>query len=59
MTAITTTADRPSRDPNPERNRAYWARIDRLVDAAPPLSDTQRAAIRSAFHQPGAQATAA
>ncbi|MET8401422.1 hypothetical protein [Streptomyces sp900116325] len=31
---------------------AYWARVRRIVDAAPPLSDLQRARIRAAFHQP-------
>ncbi|MGW3711441.1 hypothetical protein ACWDN6_14995 [Streptomyces albogriseolus] len=41
---------RPVRFDDPERNAAYWARITRIVDAAPPLDDTQRAAIRAAFH---------
>ncbi|MGQ5579688.1 hypothetical protein [Streptomyces sp. ECR3.8] len=41
---------RPVRFQDPERNAAYWARITRIVDAAPPLEDTQRAAIRAAFH---------
>lgn len=31
---------------------AYWARIRRIVDQAPPLNDLQRARIRAAFHQP-------
>ncbi|MDF6043218.1 hypothetical protein LRD69_13885 [Streptomyces sp. JH14] len=31
---------------------AYWARIRRIADSAPPLTDLQRARIRSAFHQP-------
>ncbi|MET9479847.1 hypothetical protein [Streptomyces sp. NPDC006638] len=48
-----TAPGRPVRDPDPVRNAAYWARIDRLVAAAPPLSNAQRAAIRTAFHQPG------
>ena len=43
-------AARPVRDPDPARNAAYWARIDAIVDAAPPLSDEQRAVIRTAFH---------
>ncbi|WP_432034210.1 hypothetical protein [Streptomyces antibioticus] len=43
---------RPVRDPDPARNAAYWARIERIVDEAPPLTDEQRAAIRLAFHQP-------
>ncbi|GAA2972298.1 hypothetical protein [Streptomyces enissocaesilis] len=44
---ITATAGRPARP------AGYWERIDALVATAPPLSDTQRAAIRVAFHQPG------
>jgi hypothetical protein len=43
-------ANRPVRFADPARNAAYWARIDRIVDAAPPLTDKQRAAIRVAFH---------
>ncbi|MDX3042705.1 hypothetical protein PV383_36835 [Streptomyces caniscabiei] len=43
-------ADRPVRDPDPKRNAAYWARIDRIVAEAPPLSNEQRAVIRTAFH---------
>lgn len=42
--------DRPVRDPDPKRNAAYWARIDAIVAQAPPLSDEQRAVIRTAFH---------
>lgn len=42
-------ADRPVRDPDPVRNAAYWARIERIVSAAPPLNDHQRAVIRTAF----------
>ncbi|WP_215457985.1 hypothetical protein [Streptomyces sp. ATCC 21386] len=45
-------ANRPVRDPDPKRNAAYWARIDAIVDQAPPLTDEQRAVIRTAFHQP-------
>lgn len=45
---------RPIRDPDPVRNAAYWARIERIVDEAPPLTDEQRAAIRLAFHRPAA-----
>ncbi|MFE7927821.1 hypothetical protein ACFU6S_03650 [Streptomyces sp. NPDC057456] len=48
--------DRPVRFADPARNAAYWARIERIVDAAPPLSNEQRAAIRAAFHQPAAAA---
>jgi hypothetical protein len=43
-------AARPVRDPDPARNAAYWARIDAIVDAAPPLTDEQKAVIRTAFH---------
>jgi len=57
-TAAAGTTSRPVRDPDPARNAAYWARIDRLVDAAPPLSDHQRAVIRLAF-QPNRQEAAA
>lgn len=46
--------DRPIRFADPARNAAYWARIDRIVSAAPPLSDEQRAAIRTAFSRPAA-----
>lgn len=41
--------DRPVRDPDPARNKAYWDRIDAIVDAAPPLSQEQRLIIRAAF----------
>ncbi|MFD5874048.1 hypothetical protein [Streptomyces sp. NPDC060322] len=34
---------------------AYWARIRRIVDAAPSFSQHQRAVIRAAFHQPADQ----
>lgn len=43
---------RPVRFTDPARNAAYWARIDRIVDSAPPLSAEQRAVIRTAFHAP-------
>lgn len=45
---------RPVRFDDPARNAAYWARIARIADQAPPLSDDQRARIRAAFHQPAA-----
>jgi hypothetical protein len=51
--------DRPVRDPDPARNSAYWARIERIVDAAPPLTDHQKAVIRSAFHTPTIKEAAA
>lgn len=41
--------DRPIRFTDPARNAAYWARIERIVDAAPALSQEQRAVIRTAF----------
>ncbi|MGV4890380.1 hypothetical protein ACSR0Z_27950 [Streptomyces viridosporus] len=40
---------RPVRFEDPARNAAYWARIDRIVDAAPPLSDEQIATLRGIF----------
>jgi hypothetical protein len=39
----------PGRPARPERPAGYWERIDRIVAAAPPLSDHQRAVIRTAF----------
>ncbi|MFG3586581.1 hypothetical protein [Streptomyces sp. NPDC047990] len=44
-------AARPVRFEDPARNAAYWARIDRIVDAAPPLTDAQRARLRGIFQQ--------
>lgn len=46
--------DRPVRFEDPARNAAYWARIDAIVDAAPPLTDEQKAIIRAQFHAPKA-----
>ncbi|MEU7376574.1 hypothetical protein [Streptomyces albidoflavus] len=60
MTQPHTTAtarDTPGR-PAPAKSAAYWAHIRAVVDAAPPLTDTQRARIRAAFHQPGQEAAA-
>lgn len=37
---------------DPARNAAYWERVTRIVDAAPPLTDDQRARIRAAFFTP-------
>ncbi|MFD3352770.1 hypothetical protein [Streptomyces fradiae] len=42
-----TAGDTPGR---PARPAGYWERIDRLVAQAPPLGDSQRAAIRAAFY---------
>jgi hypothetical protein len=50
--------DRPVRFEDPIRNAQYWARIDRIVDSAPPLDDRQRAIIRTAFHAPAAREAA-
>lgn len=55
---VATPPARPVRFTDPERNRRYWERITRIVDTAPPLDDTQRAAIRAAFHQPTAREAA-
>jgi hypothetical protein len=41
--------DMPVRDADPARNAAYWDRVRRIVDHAPPLTDEQRAVIRTAF----------
>ena len=54
--SATADAGRPAR---PERPAGYWERIDRIVDAAPPLDDQQRAIIRTAFHQLEARRAAA
>ncbi|MEU1497029.1 hypothetical protein [Streptomyces sp. NPDC005732] len=51
-------AARPVRFDDPKRNAAYWARIDAIVDQAPPLTDTQRARLRGIFHQPVAREAA-
>lgn len=50
--------ERPVRFEDPARNAAYWARIDRIVQAAPPLTDEQRAIIRAQFHGPAAREAA-
>lgn len=57
--ASTCPSGRPVRFADPARNAAYWARIDACVDAAPPLTDDQRARIRAAFHQPASKEAAA
>ncbi|MGA5767462.1 hypothetical protein ACPC36_08260 [Streptomyces pseudogriseolus] len=41
--------DRPIRFEDSARNAAYWARIERNVADAPPLTDEQKAIIRIAF----------
>jgi hypothetical protein len=51
VTAPTTAAagDTPGRPARPGGD-AYWALVDRIVAQAPPLTDEQRAVIRTAFH---------
>ena len=51
-------ADRPVRFTDPARNVAYWARVQAIANAAPPLEPWQRAAIRTAFLQPAAREAA-
>ena len=50
---------RPVRFADVARNAAYWARIERNTAEAPPLTNEQRAVIRTAFHQPAAAREAA
>lgn len=40
---------RPVRFEDPVRNAAYWARIERIVDEAPPLTTEQIATLRGLF----------
>lgn len=47
---MTDTPAQPVRDSDPARNRAYWERVQRVVAAAPPLTDEQRAKLRVIFH---------
>lgn len=49
--------DTPGRPARPG-GAAYWARVVRIVDQAPPLTPDQRARIRAAFHQPAAREAA-
>jgi hypothetical protein len=44
--------DEPVRFSDPKRNAAYWERIRRIVDEAPPLTTEQKAILRTLFHQP-------
>ncbi|GHA60958.1 hypothetical protein GCM10010330_10910 [Streptomyces tendae] len=46
---VATPPARPVRFEDPTRNAAYWARIDRCVDQAPPLTDEQIAILRGIF----------
>lgn len=48
-TAAAAGASRPGR-PARTGGAAYWALVERIVDAAPPLDTAQRAAIRVAIH---------
>lgn len=62
MTGATTppaNRDRPVRHPDPERNAAYWARIDANVAAAPELTTAQRVRLRGIFQQADRQEAAA
>ena len=45
------TALHPKRDSDAKRNEAYWERVRRIVDEAPPLSDDQRIRIRTALRR--------
>ena len=58
MSARTAADNRPVRFDDPARNAAYWARVERNVAAAPPLTDDQRARIRAAFHTPAVREAA-
>lgn len=49
---------RPARFDDPARDAAYWARVARIADQAPPLTDDQRAQIRAAFHAPAVREAA-
>ncbi|MCY0926921.1 hypothetical protein OTB20_12040 [Streptomyces sp. H27-H1] len=51
VSAEATLLGRPVRHPDPERNAAYWARIDAIVDTAPPLTNMQRIRLRGIFQQ--------
>ncbi|MGW7598157.1 hypothetical protein [Streptomyces antimycoticus] len=46
------TVPRPEREQRDHRNAAYWARVRRIVDQAPPLTDEQRAQILVILHEP-------
>lgn len=46
------TVPRPEREQRDHRNAAYWERVRRIVDQAPPLDDEQRAQILVIFQQP-------
>lgn len=49
---------RPVRFDDPVKDAAYWARVDRIADAAPPLTDSQRAILRAQFHAPATREAA-
>ncbi|MEU6944264.1 hypothetical protein ABZ957_03315 [Streptomyces sp. NPDC046316] len=48
QTGAAAAGDTPGR---PARPAGYWERVDRIVRQAPPLSDAQRAKLRTIFHQ--------
>ncbi|MFE7803987.1 hypothetical protein ACFU51_04835 [Streptomyces sp. NPDC057430] len=52
---VATAGDTPGR---PARPAGYWERIDRIVAQAPPLTDAQRAKLRTIFHQTTAKEAA-
>ena len=61
MSVTSTAADEEAlvRPLRPERPPGYWERIDRIVSAAPALSQEQRAKIRAAFFRPASKEAAA
>lgn len=50
LTAVAAGGDTVPGRPARPGGAAYWQRIAAIVDAAPPLSDEQRAEIRLAIH---------
>ncbi|SED26039.1 hypothetical protein SAMN05216532_3981 [Streptomyces sp. 2231.1] len=59
MSTATTTPAPEGAPGRPPRPAGYWERVTRIVDQAPPLADSQRAAIRAAFFQPAPKEAAA
>lgn len=47
----TATAGEDTLSGRPARPAGYWERVRRIADAAPPLTDAQRARLRVIFHQ--------
>jgi hypothetical protein len=48
--------DEPVRFADPARNAAYWERIRRIVDEAPPLTTEQKATLRTIFQSAAREA---